>query len=164
MVADMTLRFGRLRVPTTVRWPRVPAASLAFVVSDELSPGDRWIEDHIVVALAGAHPEPIDLAALRWVAEHVGALGAPADRLLVAGGARAARLAVAAGDSGWPVLRSQLLVRLEFSATWPMPTHVVQAPPATVVRGGRRDDGPRYAERLRLAGVEVHEVRGDRRG
>jgi acetyl esterase/lipase len=78
--------------------------------------------------------------------------------VLVAGGARAARLALAARDSGWPVLRRQLLVHPAFTKRRPMPTNVAGASPATVVSGRRRDDGRRYAERLRAAGVEVHEV------
>jgi hypothetical protein len=37
IVADMTLRFGSLRVPITVHWPREHSVSLALVLSDELS-------------------------------------------------------------------------------------------------------------------------------
>ena len=40
-----------------------------------------------------------------------------------------------------------------------MPTRVSNAPRAIVVHRMGRDDGHRYAERLRAAGVEVHEVR-----
>ena len=159
MVADMTLRFGSLRVPTTVRWPRVETVWLAVVLSDELSATDPWVESCVVVGLAGEHPSSIELAALDWVSEHVEEFGAEGDCLLVAGGARAARLALAARDSGWPPLRRQLLVHPRFTTEQPMPTNVAGAPPATVVYGRRHDGGGRYAELLRTAGVAVHEVR-----
>jgi acetyl esterase/lipase len=159
MVADMTLRFGSVRVPTTVHWPCVETVSLALVLCDELSPADAWVQSLIVIGLAGAHPSWIELAALRWAAEHAGELGADGAHVLVAGGARAAALALAARDGGWPVLRRQLLIHPAFTALAPMPTDVAGATPATVVCGPRRDDGHRYAERLRVAGVEVHEVR-----
>jgi hypothetical protein len=162
MVADMTLRFGSLRVPTTVHWPRVPVASLALVLSDELPPTDPWVENCVVVGLRGGHSSSIELAALHWVSDHVGELDADRDRMLVAGGARAARLVMAARDSGWPTLWRQLVVRPRFTAAQPMPMDVAGAPPATVVCGGEHGGGRRYAERLRAAGVEVHEVSGDR--
>lgn len=157
----MTLRFGSVRVAATVHWPRVETVSLALVLSDELSPIDSWLEPSVVVGLAGGIPSSIELAALHWVSQHVDELGAEDDCLLVAGGARAARLALAARDSGWPVLRRQLLVHPRFTAEQPMPTNVAGAPPATVAFRGEHDGGRRYAERLRAAGVEVHEVRDD---
>jgi alpha/beta hydrolase fold len=163
MVAEMTLRFGSLRVPTTVHWPRVDTVSLALVLSDELSPTDPWVENCVVVGLTGGHPGSVELAALHWVSEHIGEFGAESDRVLVAGGARAARLALAARDSGWPVLRCQLLVHPRFTAQQPMPANVAGAPPATVVCGAGHDGGRQYAERLRAAGVKVHEVRDDGR-
>jgi hypothetical protein len=164
MVADLTLRFGSLRVATTVHWPRVETASLALVLSGELSPIDPWVGSFVVVGVAGVHPGSVELAALQWVAEHAGEFGADGERMIVAGGARAARLAVAAGDSGWPALRRQLVVHPRFTAERPMPSNVAGAPPATVVCGAGRDNGRRYAARLRAAGVEVHEVRDDDRG
>jgi hypothetical protein len=164
MVADMTLRFGSLRVPTTVHWPCVETVTLAVVLSDELSPVDPWVESSIVLGVGGAHPGWIELATLCWAADHAGELGADGGHLLVAGGARAARLALAARDGGWPELRHQLLVHPSFSARHSMPTAVASAPPATVVCGPGRDDGRRYADRLRAAGVEVHEVHDARRG
>jgi RNA polymerase sigma factor (sigma-70 family) len=133
----MTLRFGPLRIHTTVRWPRVDTVSIALVLTDELSPADAWVESCIVVGLAGGMPGSAELAALHWVSEHVGEFGAERDRMLVAGGARAARLALAARDSGWPVLRRQVLVHPSFTQEQPMPASVAGAPPATVVfRGG----------------------------
>jgi hypothetical protein len=165
MVADLTLRFGSLRVPTTVRWPRLETVSvgLALVLSDELSPTDSWVETCVVVGLTGAHPGSIELATLHWLSEHVGEFGAESDRMIVAGGARAARLALAARDSGWPVLRRQLLIHPRFTGKQPMPRNVAGAPPATVVCGAMLDAGRRYAARLRGAGVEVHEVCDDGR-
>jgi acetyl esterase/lipase len=117
----------------------------------------------VVIALTGHHPAWLELAALHWAAEHAGELGADGERLLVAGGARAAMLALAARDAGWPVLRRQLLVRPDFTRGDRMPDDVAGAPP-TIVVCGERDDGPRYAARLRAAGVEVQEVRDDERG
>jgi acetyl esterase/lipase len=163
MVADMTLRFGSLRVPTTVHWPQVTTAWLALVLSDELSPTDPWVESSVVIAVPGSHPRWLELATLHWAGEHAGELGADRDRLLVAGGARAAMLALAARDAGWPVLHRQLVVRPEFTRPQRMPDNPAGAPPAIVVCGDR-DDGSRYAARLRAAGVEVHEVRDDDRG
>jgi hypothetical protein len=163
MVADMTLRFGSLRVPTTVRWPTLETVSLALVLTDELSPTDPWLRDCVVVGLAGAHPDSIELAALQWISEHVAEFGADGDQVLVAGGARAATLALATRDGGWPVLRRQLLVHPRFTGRHPMPRNVAGAPPATVVCVAGLDGGCRYAARLRAAGVEVREVRDDDR-
>jgi len=160
----MTLRFGSQRVPTTVHWPRVETLSLALVLGDELSPTADWVENCVVVSLTRRHPRSTELATLHWLAEHARELGAERDRILVAGGARAAGLALAARGSGWPVLRRQLLVHPRFTAQQPMPADVAGAPPATVVCGRRQDEGRRYAARLRAAGVEVQEVRDDSRG
>jgi Carboxylesterase family len=158
IVADMTLRFGPLRVHTIVRWPRVETVSLALVLTDELSPADSWVENCIVVGLAAGMPSWTELAALQWVSEHIGEFGAERDRVLVAGGARAARLALATRDSGWPVLRRQILVHPSFTAERPMPANLAGAPPATVVFEREHDGACLYAERLRAAGVKVHEV------
>jgi hypothetical protein len=162
IVADMTLRFGSLRVPTTVHWPRVETVSLAVVLTDELSPTDSWVEDCVVVGLAAGMSAASELAALQWISEHLAQFGAAGDRMLLAGGARAARLALAGRDSGWPVLQRQLLVHPRFTLEHPMPMNVAGAPPATVVSRAEHDAGRRYAERLRTAGVEVHEVCNDR--
>ncbi|MBV9607826.1 MAG: hypothetical protein JO027_22115 [Solirubrobacterales bacterium] len=154
----MTLRFGSLRVPTTVHWPRKATVSLALVLSDELSPADRWVKRHIVVGLRGVHPGAVELAVLEWVSEHAPELGAAGDRLLLAGGARAAKLALAMRDSDAPSPWHQLLVRPRFDAAHPMPTNLAGAPPATVVCDSGSDNGHAYAERLRAAAVEVEEV------
>jgi len=158
----MTLRFGSVRVPTTVHWPRVETESLALVLSEELSPTDVWVRQFVVIGLAGGHPSAVELAALQWVSDHAGEFGARRERMLVAGGARAARLALASRDCGWVALGGQLLVHPLWGARQPMPSDVAGAPPATVVCGPRRDGGRRYADRLRAAGVDVHEVRESR--
>ncbi len=163
MVADMTLRFGALRVPTTVHWPQLDTVSLALVLTDELSPTNCWFENSVVVGVAAENPGQVELAVLHWVAEHSGELGAGGDRIFVAGGARAARLALAARDAGWPPLWQQLLVHPRFTAERAMPTKVAGAPSAVVVCQERHDDGRRYAARLRAAGVQVREVCGDDR-
>jgi hypothetical protein len=161
VIAEMTLRFGSIRVPTAVRWPSGGAGSLALVLGDE-SPGtDPWLESCVVVSVGGEHPLAIELAALHWASDHRGELGAVGDRMLLAGGARAARLALAARFSGWRLLKRQVLVHPRFTAEQPMPTEVGGAAPALVVCGDGQDDGSRYAARLRAAGVEVHEVRPD---
>lgn len=147
---------------TTVRWPRAETVSLALVLTDELSPTDSWVENCIVVGLAARMPSSIELAALQWVSDHLGEFGAERDRMLVAGGARAARLALATRDCGWPVLRRQLLVHPSFTPELPMPVSVAGAPPATVVFGAEHDGGRLYAQRLRAAGIEVEEVRDAR--
>ena len=157
----MTLRFGALRVPTTVHWPPVSDGALALVLSDELSPVNRWVERHIVVGLRGGQPRAADLAVLHWVTEHCRELGAAGDRVLVAGGARAATLALASRDTVWPAPRRQLLVHPEFSPAQPMPDDVAGAPAATVVCAAGRNGGHEYAERLRAAAVEVDEVHDD---
>lgn len=164
MVADMTLRFGALRVPTTVHWPRVDTVSLALVLGDELSPTDHWLENSIAIGLAAGNPAQVELAALRWAAEHSGELGADCNRIVVAGGARAARLALVACDGGWPAVWRQLLIHPRFTSEQPMPKNVARAPTAIVVCGDRHDDGRLYSDRLRAAGVHVHEVYGDDRG
>ena len=163
MVADMTLRFGSRRVPTTVHWPDVATGALALVLSDELSPLSRWVRGFVVVSITGGQSTSVEHATLQWVAEHVEELGAPTDRLLVAGGARAARLVLEVRDGGWPVVHRQLLVHPAFTAAQPMPAWLVGAPPATVVWGAANDDGSRYAQRLREAGIEVREVHDDGR-
>ena len=88
-------------------------------------------------------------------------LGAAGDRMLIAGGARAARLALAARDSSWPSLRRQLLVHPRFNTAQPMPTNLAGAAPATVVCAAGQDSGHQYAERLRAAAVEVEEMHDD---
>jgi acetyl esterase/lipase len=158
--AHLTLRLGGKRLRADVYWPRATTAGSALVLADELAPNDPLVSEHVVVALSGRRRATDELGALGWLAEHGAELGAEADRLIVAGGAGAARLAVAVRDAGWPMLRGQVLVHPRFGAERPMPTAVADVAPATVVHGGDgRDDGARYAALLRDAGVSVEEVR-----
>ncbi len=119
-------------------------------------------------AVVLAVPSPMDqddeLAAIGWAAEHAPQLGAHPDRLIVAGqgagGADAAGLAARARDSGWPLLRRQVVVYPSFSQTCPMPSLLTGVAPATVISSDTRiDDGSRYAALLRAAKVEVNELR-----
>jgi acetyl esterase/lipase len=118
----------------------------------------------------GGSASGYEVATLGWAAEHARELGADPEKLVVggqlAGAALAARLAVDARDSGWPVVSRQMLVRPEFSDACPVPSELAGTAPATIVTtGSRRDDGSRYAATLRDAGVEVRElVTGARRG
>lgn len=164
-VAEMTLRFATVRVATCVRWPEPKrTAALAVVLADELPPAHPRVMDAVVVGVYGRQPTLVELEVVHWVAEHADELGADRENMLIAGGARAAALALAVRDSGWPGLRRQLLVRPRFSPRCPMPGNLAGAPPATVVRlGDGRDHGARYAARLRAAGVRVEEVDDARR-
>jgi hypothetical protein len=175
-VADLRLRFGAVRLPVRVHLPWawgmeadrrtlviwIGARNLGDPVCRELSD----VAASVVLELSGrdvsggsGHEE----AVLGWAAEHAREFGAP-DRSLVvagrdAGAARAAWLAIAARDSGWPVLRRQLLVRPAFPPHARVPYPVAGTAPATIVTAGRRrDDGRRYAAALREAGVEVQEL------
>ncbi len=116
----------------------------------------------------GGSAEGYELATLGWAAEHARELGADPAQLIVGGqlvgAALAARLAVEARDSGWPVVSRQVLVRPAFSDSCPVPSEVADTPPATIVTTGpRRDDGSRYCATLRDAGVEVRELVTDPR-
>jgi hypothetical protein len=157
--ANLTLRFGSARLRATVYWPRTGAAALALVLAD----GASWAEglggDSVIVALLGNYECAEELGALRWLAEHAGELGVGSERVIVAGGARAARLAAAVRDARWPVLLRQVLVHPRFDPENPIPSNVAGVAPATIVHGDdSRDDGRRYAALLRSAGVAVEEV------
>jgi acetyl esterase/lipase len=157
--ATLTLRFGSARLRATVYWPRTGAAALALVLTDAAPCADTLAADCVIVALTGNYECAEELGALRWLAEHARDLGVGPERLIVAGGARAARLAVAARDARWPVLLRQVLVHPRFDGENPLPSNVDGVAPATIVHGDdARDDGRRYASLLRDAGVAVEEV------
>ena len=120
------------------------------------------------VALAIPSPRATDddyeLAALGWAVEHAAELGAHPEQVMVAGegagGARAARLAIRARDTGWPQLRRQILVYPTFTQTCPMPSLLTGVAPATVISSDTRiDDGSTYAARLRASDIEVDVLR-----
>jgi hypothetical protein len=158
--AHLTLRFGTTRLRTDVYWPRTTTGRLTLALTDEVSPADPVVGGGLVVAVQGRYRCAELLGAMCWLAEHAGDLDATSDRLIVAGGAAAARLAVAARDVRWPELHRQVLVYPRFTADRPMPSAVSDVAPATIVHGGNsQDDGRRYAAMLRDAGVTVEELR-----
>ena len=181
LLAELRLRFGPTRVPARVYLPTpsaVPAAGAPLV----LWLADRGARDVLCQDLSAAAAAVVielgcregdcsdgyDIEALGWAAEHALELGAGSGPIAVAGqlagAARAARLAVDAHGSGWPVVRMQVLVRPAFSDLCPAPPTVAGAAPATIVTdGGRQDGGRRYAAALRDAGVEVRELVSDAR-
>jgi acetyl esterase/lipase len=179
LVADLTLRFDDVRLPGHVYWPRptaVPSPLVLFLEGGEATAlrasADtvcRLLCSAAAVVLAVAAPPPgaaaagdaYEGAALAWAAEHAAELGGRPDRLLLAGdragAARAAWLAIAARDCGWPQIHRQVLVHPTFTPALPAPPRVAGAAPATIV-SGCGDDGSRYAARLRASGVEVDEL------
>jgi acetyl esterase len=180
LLADLRLRFGPTRLPARVYLPApssVPAAGAPLVLwltgggaRDVLCQDLSASAAAVVIELGcrGGCGDRYDIEALGWAAEHGPELGAGTSSVAVggqlAGAARAARLAVDAHESGWPVVRTQMLVRPAFSDLCPAPSAVAGAAPATIVTGGaRRDDGRRYAAALREAGVEVRQLVSDAR-
>lgn len=176
LVADLRLRFGAVRFPARVYLPS-PSALVPGPPRLVIWLGARNLGDPLCRELSAAAAAVVlefssrdiasgsghDLAALGWAAEHAREFGTDEGGLVVAGrgtgAARAAWLAVSARDSGWPVLRRQVLVRPAFPAPVLLPSRVAGIAPATIVTAGpHRDDGRRYAAALRAAGVEVHEL------
>lgn len=116
--------------------------------------------------------------ATEWAADHAAELDADPGRLLVAGqgtgGGLAAAVARYARDHGWPTITRQVLIHPyedpppggppaydPYLLPLSSPTAAGVAP-ATVVTAGRgplHDQGRRYAERLRRAGVGVDELK-----
>jgi hypothetical protein len=181
LVADLRLRFGEARLPARVYLPLLsPVATggtplviwltgrnARDVLCRELSATAAAVVLELVKRDGGT-ALGYHVATLGWAAEHARELGARPDQLVVGGqrvgAALAARLAVDARDCGWPVVRRQVLVCPAFSDSCPVPSEVAGTPPATIVTAGsRRDDGSRYAARLREAGVEVRELVSDAR-
>ncbi len=160
MTAELTLRFGATRLHASVHWPLIDNGRLALALADELTGAAHpLVCDAVVVALDGHHRHADELAALQWLAEHGGGLCAAPKRLIIAGGARAAWLAVGARDGAWPEIDRQVLVHPRFGPENPIPSSVAGVAPATVVcNGDPRDDGARYAALLRDAGVDVDQV------
>jgi hypothetical protein len=158
-LANLTLRFGATKLRATVRWPATAVSAVALVLSDEMGLAGSLLHDCLVVSLREPHDRDEELSALQWLGDHARELGAESDRLIVAGGARAACLAVAVRDTGWPALERQIVVYPRFTAERPAPAVACGLARATVVRssaGG--DDGSRYAALLREAGVSVEEL------
>ena len=173
LIAPVHLRFGRTPLEAQIYWPRrqllADATSLMLLLADEARPGDadllgRELSASADVVVLRVPARVQSLAALIWAADHAHEFGGKADRVMVAGrgvsGARAARLAIAARDNGWPVLQRQLLVHPRFTIACPPPVRFVGVAAATIVSGsGPWDEASRYAARLKHAGVEVGELR-----
>jgi acetyl esterase/lipase len=177
LTAGLTLRIGRRRLDGRVYWPHgndaEAGSALIFVPAlTEAADSDPLCRllCSAVAAVALAIPSPratdddYELAALGWAVEHAGELGAHPGQVMVAGegadGARAARLAIRARDTGWPRLRRQILVYPSFTQTCPMPFLLTGVAPATVISSDTRiDDGSTYAARLRASRIEVDVLR-----
>ena len=173
-VAELTLRFGRIRLQARVYWLAAESAPALTVLlpgteqqaasADVLSRGLCTGATSVVLALSGAGQ--LDrrelMAGLEWASEHGAELGADASRLVVAGhgdgGAAAAWLALSAHEHEWPSLLRQVLLHPEFTGARPLPRSVEGVVPATIVSCDPADDGGRYAARLRQVGVDVDEL------
>jgi dienelactone hydrolase len=173
LIAQFHLRFGHTLLEAQIYWPPRPllagAASLVVLLADQARPHSAEL---LSLGLsAGAETVVLrvpdrthGLPTLTWAADHAHELGGQADRVMLAGwgvsGARAARLAIAARDQGWPALQRQVLVHPRFTIACPPPPRLVGVATATIVSGsGPRDQARRYAARLKRAGVEVGELR-----
>jgi hypothetical protein len=160
--ADLSLRAADSFVRPRVSWPTdAPDGSPMAVFLAEAGSGweaaDALCSEagFVVLALRTAAFDA-GAVAVNWAADHARQLGADPERLLVAGGGLAARVAVHARDAGWPPLARQLLIGPDL-AGWPQASASLSAvAPATVV------NAPDYASRLRAAGVEVEELFPDR--
>jgi hypothetical protein len=160
--ASLSLRAPRDFVRPRVSWP--PGARDGSAMAVFLGEPDSSLEvadalcveaGFVVLAL---RTDAFDVAAIavEWAADHAKQLGADPDRLLVAGGRLAAAAALHARDEGWPPLSRQVLIGPDLTG-WPLAAaSLAGVAPATVV------DAPRYAARLRAAGVEVDEPSADR--
>ena len=132
LLADLRLRFGSTRLPARVYLPApsaVPAAGAPLVLwltgrgaRDLLCQDLSAAAAAVVIELGcreGGCGAGYEIDALGWATEHAPELGASSGPVAVAGqlagAARAARLAVDAHESGWPVVRTQVLVRPAFS-------------------------------------------------
>lgn len=163
----------RLRCGTRVhvQWPTGGGAATILVVFADGRDPEVVQPDLLVLTAFCTHvDEAIEVA--EWSADHAADFGATAGLLLLAGAGRAARLAAGvalrARDRRWPAIAGQILVSPVLRPP-PADESPYAAPlrarsfagvaPATVVTTAR-DDGGRYAARLRNAGVAVDEVPG----
>jgi len=156
--ADLSLRTAHDFVRPRVIWPPDPqdGSPIAVFLGERESVFEAadalCLEGGVVVLALRTTALDVATIALEWVGDHAGLLGADPDRLLVAGGGLAAMAALHARDQGWLPLARQLLFGPERSG-WPAEdASLAGAAPATIV------DAPRYASRLREAGVEVEEL------
>ena len=177
LTAGLTLRIAGRRLNSRVHWAQGsdPKASSPLIFVSALTeaadsdPLCRLLcSAAAAVALAIPSPRATDddyeLASLGWAVEHAYELGAHPEQVMVAGqgtgGARAARLAIRARNTGWPHLRRQILVHPTFTQTCPMPFLLMGVVPATIISSDTRiDDGCTYAARLRASEVAVDVLR-----
>lgn len=147
--ANLRLRGVRARV----RWPDAgDRPGLVVLVADAEHVAEACTRAGAVVLAASCATLRDAAAALEWAADHAGELGADPRRLAVAGGEVAAALAVHARDQGWPPLARQVLIGPDLDGP---AGSLAGVAPATVIDAGA------YAARLRDAGVEVEEPRGE---
>jgi alpha/beta hydrolase fold len=158
-VAGLSLRGSTGPLRAQVSWPgslpgdRPPLAVL--VDGAEVPPAFAAAGIVVLSVRAAAFHDAV--ATVEWAADHAAELGADARRLIVAGGALAAAVALHARDAAWPPLARQILIDGDLALPLRAAT-VDGVAPATIVTGGRAS-ARRYAARLRHAGVEVEELR-----
>ena|SRR5437763_12259850 len=155
IVADLTLRFGASCFCARVHWPS-DADSLTLLLADRFDEAESLsaAAGTVVVALTGCQRFELELNALCWVADHAAELNGASRLPLLAGGARAACVAVLAREVVWPTLSHQLLIHPTFTPECPMPNALNGLAPAAVL-SDPSDDGAAYDELLDAAGVEV---------
>ena len=192
-VADLQLRGHTGPLRTRVHWPPAPGAPVVRPLLVVLAAADPEVPWAAVSALAGVivlavGDAPVagasDAAALaeaetavHWAADHADELHADPTLLLLggegAGAWRAAEVALAARDDGWPSLVRQLLVvtatsgpaagaaRTAGARRERSPVGVAPAIVATIGDGPHVAEARGYAARLRDAGVHVDELHHD---
>ena len=119
--AELRLRFGAERLHGRVHWPAAITAPPLIPLLGDARDGEAFSTSlsSVAGAVVLSFPTPprersgdrIEAAALGWAAEHAFDLGADPQLLLIAGiylsAGRAARLAIAARDQGWPEIRQK---------------------------------------------------------
>jgi alpha/beta hydrolase fold len=161
-VAELRLRSSAGPLRVRVEWPVATGGTPTLLVFlPDAGEATAALFSRAGAVVLSARPEAFydAVAALEWAADHAAELGADPRRLVVAGGALAAALALHARDRAWPALTRQVLIGADLDRPLQAAT-VAGVAPATVVVAGH-DSGRRYAARLRQAGVEVEELRDE---
>jgi alpha/beta hydrolase family protein len=160
-VAGLRLRGATGPLRAEVAWPVGTsggrAAPLAVLLPGADEAAAAFAEVGVVVLSARTSAFHDAIAVLEWAADHSAELEADPRRLMVAGGALAAAVALHARDAAWPPLARQILIDGDLRMPLRAAT-VAGVAPATVVTRGRPTPR-RYAARLRASGVEVEELR-----
>lgn len=172
--AKIRLRGGTSPLWVRVFWPAERPNQILVHFADDATSDDSLLSELCVdpgmlVLSATCASTPDAVAVTEWCTDHAADLDADPDRLFVAGAGPAGRLAAIvalhARDREWPTIAGQILIDPHFE---PVPTEDGPYPaplrarltgvaPATIVTT-TRDDGLRYAERLRRAGIDVDEL------